>query len=650
MTNEGQKRVIIETVSPEIDGGRFYAKRVVGQSVNVQADIFADGHDVLNAEIHYKHEKEKTWHKTYLKPIGNDRWGGKFYVQKQGIYEYRIEAWVDWPLTWQHNIERKIQDGQNVKVELLDGIQYLEALLKVIPKAESKTVEKWIEYFKDSQQYNEAIKAALSHGLHELFYNHPYKQFVTIYDKKLKIYVDRKKALFSAWYEFFPRSSSVTPGKHGTFKDCEHILPRIAEMGFDVLYFPPIHPIGIAHRKGKNNSTIAEPEDVGSPWAIGGPTGGHKDILPELGTLADFKHLIKVAKEEYNIEIALDYALQCSPDHPYVKEHPQWFRWRPDGTVQYAENPPKKYQDILPINFETEDWENLWKELLDILLYWCKQGITIFRVDNPHTKAFRFWEWAIAEVKKKYPDTLFLSEAFTRPRVMHQLAKAGFTQSYTYYTWRNNKQELTEYMIELSQGPGRQYFRPNFWPNTPDINPWDLQDGNEAKFLFRYFMAATLSSNYGMYGPVYEYMIHEPYPFKEEYLDSEKYEVKHWDWTKTNKLIELIKRTNKARQENPALQETNNITMCTITDDQMIAYFKQTEDRSNSLLMIVNMDPHNERWAKVQLPLHLLGGMNRNGFLMHDLITNERYIWREEWNIVGLSPNLPVHLFRVELP
>ncbi|MCU0446345.1 MAG: alpha-1,4-glucan--maltose-1-phosphate maltosyltransferase [Microscillaceae bacterium] len=650
MTKDGQNRVIIESVTPEIDGGKYPARRVVGQSVWVEADIFADGHDVLQAEILYKAEKDKTWQKTYLKPTVNDRWAGKFKVEKQGIYQFKIEAWVDWSLTWQHNIERKIQDGQNVKVELLDGIQYLEALKKAVPKPEGKIVATWIELFKDESRYAEAIQLALSHELHDIFYQYPLRQHVTVYDNNLRVYVDRKKALFSTWYEFFPRSSSLVPGKHGTFKECEHILPRIAEMGFDVLYFPPIHPIGIAHRKGKNNSTIAETEDVGSPWAIGAPTGGHKDILGDLGTLADFKHLIQVAKKEYNIEIAMDYALQCSPDHPYVKAHPQWFRWRPDGTVQYAENPPKKYQDILPINFETEDWQNLWNELLSILIYWCEQGITIFRVDNPHTKAFLFWEWAIAEVKKKFPDTLFLSEAFTRPRVMHKLAKIGFTQSYTYYTWRNNKKELTEYMIELSQGLGKEYFRPNFWPNTPDINPWDLQDGNEAKFLFRYFMAATLSSNYGMYGPVYEYMIHAPYPFKEEYLDSEKYEVKNWDWTKTNTLIELIKRTNKARQENAALQETNNITMCNIDDEQMIAYFKQTEDKSNSLFMVVNMDPYNQRWARVQLPLHLLGGMNRNGFVMHDLITGQKYHWREEWNVIGLSPSLPVHLFRVELP
>jgi starch synthase (maltosyl-transferring) len=647
-----QNRVIIEHVSPELDGGKYPARRVVGQLMHIEADMYADGHDIMNAEVLYKHEKEKNWRKTYFKPIVNDRWYAEFGVEKQGIYEYKLHGWLDHALNWQHGIDKKIKDNQRVTVELLDGVQYLTRLSEEVSKTEKSYIQKLINLFRSAgnsdDAYNEAVAEALSDDLHEIFYTYPYKKFVTEYDRNLRVYVDRKKALFSTWYEFFPRSASQEAGKHGTFKDCERLLPRIAELGFDTLYFPPIHPIGVAHRKGKNNATIAQLGDVGSPWAIGGAEGGHKAIHPELGTLADFKQLLKAA-EALGIEIALDYALQCSPDHPYVKEHPAWFKWRPDGTVQYAENPPKKYQDILPIYFETEDWKNLWDELLSILLYWSDAGVRVFRVDNPHTKSFVFWEWAIAEVKKKYPDTLFLSEAFTRPRVMHQLAKAGFTQSYTYYTWRNTKAELIEYMTEISQGVGKDYFRPNFWPNTPDINPYIVQGGNQALFLIRYFMAATLSSNYGMYGPVYEYMIHEAMPGKEEYIDSEKYEVKLWDWSKQTKLTVLMRMVNQIRKENEALQETTNFVNCPINNDQLFAYYKRSQDQMNHILCVVNLDPYNRRNGTVQVPLHLLGVHPEETYMVRDLLTGNSYYWRGETNFVELDPYfLPFHLFRIE--
>ena len=445
---------------------------------------------------------------------------------------------------------------------------------------------------------------------------------------------------------FFPRSASPLKGVHGTFKDCEALLPRVAEMGFDVLYFPPVHPIGFTHRKGKNNAVNALPGDDGVPYAIGYADGGHKAILKDLGTENDFRHLISAASA-HGIEIAMDFAIQCSPDHPYVKEHPKWFKWRPDGTVQYAENPPKKYQDILPINFENDDWENLWKELKSILTYWCKLGIRIFRVDNPHTKSFNFWEWCIAEVQKEFPGTLFLSEAFTKPKVMKELAKLGYTQSYTYYTWRNSKQELIEYMTELTQTEMKDFFRPNFWPNTHDIDPYSLQTGQEANFITRAFLAGTLSSNYGVFGPVYELMEYEPYPGKEEYLNSEKYEVRYWDWDKRNKITDVITKVNAARKVNAALQTTNNISFCDIYNDHLLAYFKKADD--NYILCIVNLDPYNTQSGHVKVPLNELGIIAGQNFTVYDILTGNNYIWNQEWNYVELNPLLmPVHLFRIE--
>ncbi len=644
----GQKRVVIENVSPEINGGQHAAKRVVGQRFEVIADILADGHDVLNAQIKYKAGKSRNWQTAPMHHADNDGWKGEFTVDKQGEYTYSIEAWVDYPLTWQHNIERKIDDGQHVNVELLDGVQYLKALKKKCP-TEKEYLDSLIKAFQSEEQYNHAINEARSKKLHDLFHDNPTKEFSTTYEKNLPLYVDRGKALFSSWYEFFPRSTSKEEGKHGTFKDCLDVLPHVSDMGFDVIYFPPIHPIGTAHRKGKNNTTTPEPDDVGVPWAIGNKEGGHKDILPELGSLADFKKVVKEAKGQ-GIEIALDFALQCSPDHPYVKENPSWFKWRPDGTVQYAENPPKKYQDIYPIYFESKDWEPMWDEFVSIVLHWNKLGIKIFRVDNPHTKPFGFWEYLIAEVKKVDKDVLFLSEAFTRPKVMQRLAKVGFTQGYTYYTWRNTKGELIEYMNELTKGPMKDYFRPNFWPNTPDINPWPLQGGNENLYIIRHMMAATLSSNYGMYGPVYEQIDHSPVVGKEEYLNSEKYEVRHWDWNKTNKLKQLITRVNQIRKEYSAFQFTNNIEFCGVDNDQLISYFKQSEDGSSNVLCIVNLDPYNKQSGWLRVPRYRLGVSADSAIRVSDLVTGNSYIWKDEVNYIELDPyQVPYHIFSVQV-
>ncbi|MCR9289315.1 alpha-1,4-glucan--maltose-1-phosphate maltosyltransferase [Saprospiraceae bacterium] len=641
-----QSRVIIEAVHPELDNGKHYIKRTVGESVNVEADIFGDGHDIVAATLLYRHEGSRKWSEVRLSESMNDRWSASFKVDKQGHYHYKIEAWIDYALNWQHNIARKAEDNQYVNVELLDGIQYLEYVKSKMPKNAGNQLDEWIALFRDENQYESALRVALSSELHELFVQHPSKKFSFTYDNNLRVYVDREKARFSTWYEFFPRSASSEKGKHGTFKDCERLIPRVAEMGFDTLYFPPIHPIGEVNRKGKNNATVAESGDVGSPWGIGSRLGGHKDIHPELGSLEDFKSLVQTAKN-HGVEIALDFALQCAPDHPYVKSNPQWFKWRPDGSVQYAENPPKKYQDILPIYFETEDWKNLWDELVSIAIYWVDLGIEVFRVDNPHTKPYRFWEHLIATVKKHNPNVLFLAEAFTRPRVMHELAKVGFTQSYTYFTWRNFKHELVEYMNELSKGPGKEYFRPNFWPNTPDINPYPLQGGNETIHMIRFFLAATLSSNYGMYGPVYEYMVHAAMPGKEEYLDSEKYEFKHWDWEVKNKMTYLITNINRIRRENPAFQFTDNIHICNVENDKLLVFYKETEDKSNQILCAVNLDPYSRQSGWVKTPLDLIGVREGQPMVMQDLLTGNSYTWAQEWNFVELDPGFPFHLFKI---
>lgn len=643
---QNQTRIVIENVKPQLDSGVFFIKRIIGQKVVVTANVFSDGHDVVACSVKFKHEKEKKWQEVRMTETGNDEWIAEFKVEKQGFYTYFVEGWVDYALNWQHGTERKINDNQHVKSELLEGAEYCQAILKEVSKDEKAFLNNAIKAFQDEKRYNEAIAIALSKELHDIFYAHPTRTLANN-SIELKVYVDRKKALFSTWYEFFPRSASEVKGKHGTFKDCEKLLPRVASMGFDTLYFPPIHPIGEVNRKGKNNATNAQPGDVGSPWGIGSKHGGHKSTHPELGTIEDFKSLVKAAKK-LGIEVAMDYALQAAPDHPYVKDFPQWFKWRPDGTVQYAENPPKKYQDIQPIYFESGDWKNLWKELLDVALFWVEEcDIKVFRVDNPHTKPFYFWGWLIAEVKKKHPDVLFLAEAFTRPKIMNELAKQGFTQSYTYYTWRNSKAELIEYLEELTKSEQKEYFRPNFWPNTPDILPYALQSGMESVYLHKYFLAATLSSSIGLYGPVYEYMISDAMPGKEEYLNSEKYEVYHWDWTIQNKLVTVISRLNRIRHEQPSLQQTNNIEFCATDNDQVIAYYKYDDDKLDETLMICNIDPYYPKQAWVQLPLKSLKVQAGQPIKVVDLITGNSYIWDKEWNFVELHPSLPFHLFKI---
>ena len=641
---QNQTRIVIENVLPQLDSGAFFIKRITGQKVIVTADVFSDGHDVVECCVKYKHESDKNWNEVRLTATENDSWTAEFTVEKQGYYTYFVEGWVDYALNWQHGTERKIQDNQHVKSELLEGAEYVDAIIKLADKSEAAFLKSVAKSFSNEKEYDKAIEFAMSHELTTIFKKYPMRLLAN-QSIELQVYVDRQKALFSTWYEFFPRSASEIEGKHGTFKDCERLLPRVANMGFDTLYFPPIHPIGEVNRKGKNNATNALPGDVGSPWGIGSQHGGHKATHPELGTIDDFRSLVKKAKD-LGIEVAMDYALQAAPDHPYVKDFPQWFKWRPDGTVQYAENPPKKYQDIQPIYFESGDWKNLWKELLDVALFWIEDcGINIFRVDNPHTKPFYFWGWLIAEIKKKHPDVLFLAEAFTRPKIMNELAKQGFSQSYTYFTWRNSKKELTDYVTELTQTEQKEFYRPNFWPNTPDINPYALQGGNEAVHLQKYFLAATLSSSVGIYGPVFEYMVSAAIPGKEEYLDSEKYEFVKWDWNQTNKLTTVISRINNIRKEHTSLQQTNNIVFCDTTNDQIMAYYKFDDSKSDETLMIVNLDPYYPRQATVRLPLESIGNQPIS---VHDLITGNSYIWDKEWNFVELHPALPFHLFKIQ--
>lgn len=640
-------RVVIENVKPEIDEGRLLIRRVIGEKIVVQADIFCDGHYDIAASLLYRKANEEKWKEAPMRSLGNDRWEGIFTVEELGSYYYTVRGWIDHFQTWQRDLKKKYEASHDVKVDLSIGSGFME---KAAERASGPDVEKlrtFAEVLGDEKDVDEAVSVALSDDVTSLMKAYPDKSLSATYEKELAVFVDRKKALFSTWYEMFPRSCSPEPGLYGTFKDCKRRLPEIKRMGFDVLYLPPIHPIAKTNRKGKNNSPVAGPDDPGSPWAIGSEEGGHKSVHPQLGTIEDFEKFVNRAKD-YGIEIAIDLAFHCSIDHPYVKEHPEWFRWRPDGTIQYAENPPKKYEDVIPFDFETENWRELWEELKSIVLFWVERGVNIFRVDNPHTKPFAFWEWLIKEIKRDHPDTIFLSEAFTRPKVMYKLAKVGFTQSYTYLTWRNTKREIMEYLTELTQTGVREYFSPNFWPNTPDILSEYLQYGGRPAFIIRLVLAATLSSNYGIYGPAFELCVTDALPGKEEYLNSEKYEIKNWDRDKPGNLKDLIAKLNQIRRENPALQTTWNLKFYEVNNDNLICYGKTTEDLSNIILIAVNLDPFHVQPGWVRVPLNELGIAPEHPFLVHDLLSDKKYNWQGEWNYVELNPQvMPAHIFRV---
>jgi starch synthase (maltosyl-transferring) len=640
------RRVIIENVRPEIDAGRFPIKRVIGESVHVEADIFTDGHEAVSCALLYRSEQSADWTEIPMTPLVNDRWEVDFSVSEMGHYFYTLLGWIDPFKFWARSLVKRVEAGQDLAVELVIGSNLVQAARTNAKGDDAAKLDTYATAI--SKGGDDAVKQALSDELSQLMYRYTSRESATRY-RELGIDVDRERARFSSWYEFFPRSCwDEANCEHATFKDAEKRLPYIAEMGFNIVYLPPIHPIGQAFRKGKNNNTVSLRGDVGSPWAIGSEEGGHKSIHRELGTLEEFRSLVKKTRD-HGMEIAMDIAFQVSPDHPYAKEHVEWFRRRPDGSIQYAENPPKKYEDIYPFDFQTEQWKELWEELRSVFLYWIEQGVRVFRVDNPHTKPFHMWEWIIGTIRKDYPETIFLAEAFTRPKVMYYLAKSGFTQSYTYFAWRNTKWELMEYMNELTQSDVREFFRPNFWPNTPDILTEAMQLGGRPMFMSRLVLAATLTASYGIYGPAFELGENRAIaPGKEEYLNSEKYEIKHWNIKDPNSLSGLIAKVNRIRNENPALQTNQNLRFLNSSNDQVIAYIKATPDLNDIILTIVNLDPRYTQSSIVEVPIEDLRIEYNQPYQVHDMLTGNRYMWSGRHNYVELNPNnLPAHIFRV---
>ena len=655
-------RVVIENIAPQIDCGRFQTKRVLGETVQVEADVFADGHDSVAANLLYRHENASEWQVVPMASLGNDRWRARFVVKLLGRYLYAVSAWVDHMESWRHGLLKKAEVEQDTELDLQQGAALASAIARRAPDTDARRLQEWAHAIADSgRDREERVALAQSQGLQELARRYPDPDIV-LECEPLSIHVDRERARYSSWYEMFPRSASDDPKKHGTFADVEKLLSYVASMGFDVLYLPPIHPIGATERKGPNNRTSAQPGDPGSPWAIGSRDGGHKGIHSELGTLEQFRHLLACAGE-LGIEIALDLAFQSTPDHPYVREHPEWFLKRPDGSIQYAENPPKRYQDIYPFYFETEQWNTLWNELKSVVDYWIAAGVRIFRVDNPHTKPFAFWEWLIAEVQRAHPDVIFLAEAFTRPKVMYRLAKLGFTQSYNYFPWRNAKRELIEYFSELSRPPVSDFFRANLWPNTPDILTEYLQFGGRAAFMVRLVLAATLGASYGIYGPAFELMENRPRePGSEDYLDSEKYQARVWDRDRADSLQELIARVNRIRRDNAPLQSDRGLKFHDLDNENLIAYSKsslrelpggsangsETTAVGDSVLVIANLDPHHTQSGWLQLDLAALGLPKEGSFQVHDLLSGARFLWRGLRNYVALDPaHSPAHIFRI---
>jgi starch synthase (maltosyl-transferring) len=642
------KRVVIEGVKPEIDGGRFPVKRTVGETFVVGADIFTDGHDAVSGVLRYRRAEASEWNEVPLRFVLNDRWVASFVLTEVGRYVYTFSAWVDPFIGWRRDLLKKADAGQDVSIDLLAGAELVEAAAGRAREEDANWLRARVQDLRTAHAQERQTSLATDEVLLTMMTAYPDRRSATDYEKELEVVVDREKARFSAWYEMFPRSCSDEPGKHGTFKDCERRLHYIAEMGFDVLYFPPIHPIGLTHRKGRNNSAVTDPDDPGSPWAIGAQEGGHRGIHPQLGTLEDFRDLMEKARE-LDIEIALDIAFQCSPDHPYAREHPEWFKHRPDGSIRYAENPPKKYEDIFPLDFESDRWEELVQELRDVVCFWIAQGVRIFRVDNPHTKPFAFWEWLIGSVKEEHPEVIFLAEAFTRPKVMYRLAKLGFTQSYTYFAWRNSAWEIRKYLTELTQTEAREFFRPNFWPNTPDILTEYLQLGGRPAFIIRLILAATLAASYGIYGPAFELCEGRPREAgSEEYLDSEKYQIRHWNLKGPHSLQELISGINRVRRENPALHGNESLRFHPIDNEQMLCYTKNTPDHSNIILVAVNLDPHHTQSGWAEIALDQLGLDPRQPFQVHDLLGESRYLWYGPRNYLELNPYvLPAHVFRI---
>jgi starch synthase (maltosyl-transferring) len=671
---EGRSRVVIEAITPQVNAGRYPACRILGDLVTVTAAIFGDGHDHIAACLLFRPNAISSWQFVPMAPLGNDLWSATFPVDRIGMWHFTIQGWVDHFDTWTSDLRKRLAAQpdpaapkptdipQDIPIALLIGATLLDRTAARAKGPDAATLAAAARRLRALAARKDPVYAfPLTDAEIALANLYPDLEFATLHQPELPLWIDRERARFSAWYELFPRSTSPIPGQHGTLADVEAQLPEIAAMGFDILYLPPIHPIGTAFRKGKNNSTTAQPGEHGSPWAIGAkPTadneGGHKAIHPALGTLADFDHLVASASA-HNLEIALDIAFQCSPDHPWVTQHPTWFTIRPDGTIQYAENPPKKYQDIYPLNFESPDWRGLWNELYSVFEFWILRGVKVFRVDNPHTKALPFWEWCLGSLREKYPDTMYLAEAFTRPHIMYSLAKAGYTQSYTYFTWRTAKPELQSYLEEITQPPVSDFFQPNFWPNTPDILHKSLQDGGRPAFMQRLILATTLTANYGIYGPAYE--LQENTPAKpaagktesEEYMDSEKYEIRQRNRNQPGTLVPLITLLNKIRHENKALQSNGSLRFHSVDNPSLMCYSKSAtnpDGTENTILVAINLDPIHEQSGWIDLDLKALGIPYNQSFDVEDLLTGTHYTWRDRSNYVALRPEvLPAHIFRV---
>jgi starch synthase (maltosyl-transferring) len=671
LTRSAHQRVVVEHVRPEIDGGRFPIKRTPGESVVVTADVFADGHDLLDGVLKYGAAgRQSEWTEVPLTPVDNDSWTASFIVQEVGRYGYTVEAWIDRFGSWLKGLVAKADADQDVASELLEGAALVQSAA-----TDDKQLIAIADLLRSDRPQRDRVAAVRDPTLGALMRARADRTGSTTYAPILEVIVDPERARFGSWYEMFPRSCTPDPSRSGTFGDAEARLPEIASMGFDVVYLPPIHPIGRSFRKGRNNALTPEPGDPGSPWAIGGPEGGHTAIEPGLGTFADFDRFVETARS-LHLQVALDIAFQASPDHPWVREHPEWFRHRPDGSIKYAENPPKKYQDIYPLDFDSKDTAGLWQELKRVFLFWAGHGVTIFRVDNPHTKSFRFWEWCIADVKREYPEAIFLSEAFTRPKVMRYLAKAGFTQSYTYFTWRNSALELREYLTEVTTTEVREYMRPNFFANTPDILHEYLQHGGRPAFEVRLVLAATLAASYGIYSG-YELCENVAVrPGSEEYLDSEKYQIRIRDWNAPGNITELIGRVNRIRREYPALQFNDGLQFHN-TDNPALLWFsksppagplpaesalrseervsarptdvtKRAQDRAGRVFVVANTDPHNLQHGWIEMPIAELGLAPDSTYVVEDLLDGARYTWRGAWNYVRLDPaDRMAHIFLI---
>ena len=646
-TLERLSTVVIENIEPSLDGGRYPIKRVVGQELKVSGDIFKDGHEQMCAVLKWRKQGEADWHQTPMKQAENDRWEAICHFIENALHEYTIEAWEDPFKSWQVEYGKKYGAGNlDLRTELDEASILAEkSASRATLKQDKERLLTFSKQFKSADAHFGA-QLAKNPELSGLMAAWPDLSLSTEYRPYLRAFVDRPQALFAAWYEFFPRSAEGKANSGSKFRDC---LPRVDDakaMGFDVIYFPPIHPIGFTARKGKNNSVTCEPGDPGVPYAIGSKFGGHKAVEPELGTLDDFDWLVGEIKAR-GMEVALDFAINSSPDHPYVKEHPEWFFHRPDGTIKYAENPPKKYQDVYPLNFHNPDWRDLWEEMKDIILFWVRHHVRIFRVDNPHTKPNAFWEWLIADLQKEYPDVIFLAEAFTRPKMMKSLAKMGYTQSYTYFTWRNSKWDITQYLTELTQTEMKYYFRANFFPNTPDILPTFLQTGGRPAFLIRAVLATTLTTVYGIYSG-FELCENVPVPGKEEYLNSEKYQFKERDWNAPGNIKDYITKLNKIRNQNRALREYENLRFHTVENEQIIFYSKATEGLDSIILVLVNLDPYNSQSGFAYVPLESFGINGNDPFQVEDLLTGEKFVWHGRRNFVMLDPHSrPAHVFKV---